>query len=177
MILEDLMEALADYEIIRITEKHYMDLYQLQKTNSYYFSCVQDHPVTYDEAVSDVSALPPHTNYSQKFFIGFYKGQELEAIMDYIEGYPSQEYVFIGLFIINGNKQRKGIGSDIIRHFLDTLKDNRVEKVRLGCNLENIRGFQFWNSMGFKEIDRVVSKEEGRQDWNVIVMEQDLIRR
>jgi Acetyltransferase (GNAT) family. len=177
MVLEDLKQTLTDYEIKKITEKEYMDLYQLQKANPYYFSCVQDHPVTYDEAVSDVTALPPHTDYSQKFFIGFYKDQELEAIMDYIEGYPSEEYVFIGLFMINGNKQRNGIGSNIIRHFLDTLKDNRVKKVRLGCNLENVWGFQFWNAMGFKEVDRVLSKEEGRRDWNLIVMEKELIQR
>lgn len=174
MILNDLKQTLTDYEVKKITEKEYTDLFELQKTNPYYFSCVQDHPVTYEETVSDVSALPPHTDYSQKFFIGFYKGQELEAIMDYIEGYPTEESVFIGLFMINGNKHRNGIGSNIIARFLDTLKHNRIKKVGLGCNLENARGFQFWNSMGFKEVKRVVSKEEGRQDWNLIVMEKTL---
>jgi hypothetical protein len=150
-------------------------LYQLQKTNTYYFSCVQDHPVTYEEAVSDVTALPPNTKYRQKFYIGFYKNQELEAIMDYIEGYPSGKIAYIGLFMINGNKRRCGIGSGIICPFLNAAKKNQYEKVRLGCISENIQGYQFWDSMGFKEVDRVVTKEKGRQDWNVIVMDKILI--
>lgn len=174
MIFDDLKKWLPEYNINKITDKEYEDLYMLEQTNTYYFSCEQDHPVTYEEAIAGISALPPNTKYEQKFYIGFYKNGQLEAIMDYIEGYPILDTVFIGLFMIDGNKSRKGIGSKIISNYIEVLRKNQVKNIKLGCIAENIQSFPFWKSMGFKEVDRVVTKEDGRKDWNLIVMQKEV---
>lgn len=174
MIFNDLKKWLPEYNIKKMTDKENEDLYRLQQTNPYYFSCEQDHPVTYDEATAGVVALPPNVKCEQKFYIGFYKNGQLEAIMDYIEDYPIQDTVFIGLFMIDGQERRKGIGSKIVGHYMEVLRKNQVKKVRLGCIAENRESFPFWKSMGFEEVDRVCTKEEGRKDWNIIVMQKVL---
>lgn len=64
MILDDLKRMLPEYKIRRITEKNFTDLFELQKTNPYFFDCELGHPVTYQEAIDGVTALPPHTDYT-----------------------------------------------------------------------------------------------------------------
>ena len=43
--------------------------------------------------------------------------------------------------------------------------------IQLGCIEDNKSAYSFWLNKEFKEIRRVVTKENGRKDWNVIVME------
>lgn len=172
MILEDLKKALPEYTIVNISENEYQDLFELQQTNPYYFMTEQDHPITLEESIAGVKDLPPNTTYEQKYYIGFYREHKLEAIMDYIEGFPNPGIVWIGLFMIHGTKSRTGIGSHIIHAFIEVLRLNQVEKLQLGCIVENEKALPFWVAMGLHEIRRAVSKAEGRKDWDVIVMER-----
>jgi len=81
MFIDDLQKLLPAYRIIPITENEYDDVFELQQTNAYYFSCVQDQPVTYEEMLEDVAKLPPDTQREQKKYIGFYHNHVLEAVM------------------------------------------------------------------------------------------------
>ena len=171
MIFNKLQEVLRDYHIVKVTEEQYNDVFQLEKSNPQYFSYEQDHELTYDECIKGILELPPNTSKDKKFFIGFYKDERLIAIMDYIEDYPSSKIAWIGLFMVHGELKGKGIGTEIIEKFKDaTYKCNYIS-IQLGCIEENASAHSFWINQGFKEIRRVVTKENGRKDWNIIVME------
>ena len=59
------------------------------------------HPpfVTKESIIEDMEALPPHKNYEDKYYIGFFENDSLVANMDLILGYPTDEIAFIGLCI------------------------------------------------------------------------------
>ena len=50
-----------------------------------------------------------------KYYVGFYDGDILVAIMDLIDGYPDSDTAFIGFFIMNRQLQGRQIGTSIIQ--------------------------------------------------------------
>lgn len=161
MILEDFKAKLIEYEFIKNSEDNIQDVYKLIKANTYFHSKVYFHELTIEECLQDISALPPNTNMSQKFYYGIYKNHNLIAIIDYIEKYPNENTVFLGLFMLNQNYHRKGIAKHIIECFKEVVKENKFKYIELGCYEVNEIGYRFWNKMGFKIIDTKVNDKEG----------------
>ena len=50
--------------------------------------------------LDDLQAVPPGKTLSDKYFIGFYDGETLAAMMDLITGYPNPATAYIGLFMV-----------------------------------------------------------------------------
>lgn len=165
-MLERLQALLEDYRIVRIQEEHYQDIYQLQYNNVLYFEYTKEYPPKYEDIIAEVVELPPHTTMSQKYYIGFYLEDTLIAVMDYIDGYPNNNTYWIGLFILDINYQRLGIGTKIISKFIELSNKN----IQLGCLSNNKEGLAFWRKFGFKEIRRSYNEEK---DWNIIVYEKE----
>lgn len=163
MILGDLKAKLIEYELIKNSEDNIQDVYQLMKSNLYYNSKVHFHDLMIEECLQDITAIPPNTNISQKFYYGIYKKYELIAIIDYIEKYPNEDTVFLGLFMLNPNYHRKGIAKHIIDCFKEVVKENHFKYIELGCYEVNEVGYRFWNKMGFKIIDTKVNDINGHE--------------
>jgi hypothetical protein len=53
----------------------------------------------------DLHITPPNTSADAKYYIGFYDGDILVAIMDLIDGYPDSDTAFIGFFMMNRQLQ------------------------------------------------------------------------
>lgn len=174
MILDYLKTQIEDYNIKKISENEYVELHALHKTNSEYYSYIQDHEVTLDESIEDTVALPPNIGSDSKFYIGFYNNDKLEAIMDYIEGYPSGKIIWIGLFMVDGNLKRRGIGRNIMSGFLGSISDSDFKSVQLGVIEANFKAKQFWESFGFNEIRRSAISHEDGSSINIMVMEKSL---
>ena len=80
--------------------------------------------------------------------------------MDLILGYPTDEIVFIGLFMTNIRYQNRGVGSDILRGVCNCLKLSGFKKVRIGVDKENPQSNSFWKKNGFYII--------AEKDYNVM---------
>ena len=174
MIIDDLELELNDYVIREIRENHYLELFQLYKSNPYYFCKIQDHEIRYEECINDLTELPSNTKRNQKHYIGFFHGEKLLAVMDLIEGYPKGEIVFIGLFMIHGEYHRLGIGKNIVNSLIRCSRRNGFKKIRLACIKENTISQIFWKSLQFIEVDRCINKKTDEKYWNLIVMEKEL---
>lgn len=164
-MLEKLREVLPEYNIVKIEEQHYQDIYHLQKENIIYFEYTKDYPPKYEDIIAKVTELPQHTDISQKYYIGFYLEDTLVAIMDFIDGYPNDKTYWIGLFIIDINYQGLGIGTRIINKFIEICDKN----IQLGVLSNNKEGLAFWSKFYFKEIRYSYNKD---RDWDIIVMER-----
>ena len=159
-----LQTKLIDYTVRLIEEKDFQALYELEKNNIKYFNYTKETP-DYNSIISEVYELPPNKTLEDKYFIGFFKDNELIAVMDLIDGYPNNQTYFIGLFMIDIKYQNKGIGSYIIK----TMISHTHKHIRLGCLSNNKEGYAFWSHLGFKDINTVYNKEK---DWEIIVMER-----
>ena len=57
--------------------------------------------VTLESIREDMKVLPPGKSGEDKFYVGFFDGSMLTAVMDLILKYPNDETAFIGLFMVD----------------------------------------------------------------------------
>lgn len=163
MILEDLKQKLKQrYTIKKITESNINDSYNLMKDNKYYYSRTQFHEVNLKECLNDLIKLPPDTEISQKFYIGIYEEDHCIALLDYVERYPKDSVVYLGLYMLSIEKHGKNIASSIINQFFECTKSNGFTEIKLSCYEKNEIGMKFWTKLGFtieKESSRVIDSQ------------------
>lgn len=99
----------------------------------------------------DMRALPPGKTMEDKYYIGYFDGQRLIAVMDFIDGYPRGDVAFIGFFMMDKAEQEKGIGSAIIEELCGYLSMRGYAAVRLGWVKGNAQSEGFWYKNGFAE--------------------------
>lgn len=96
-----------------------------------------------------ISRVPAGSGSENKFFVGFYDGDALVAVMDLITGYPESDDAFIGLFLVDAALQRRGIGSQILADVRAAMKAQGYDYLSLRCPRDNAQAAAFWQSQGF----------------------------
>ena len=94
----------------RLNQRDVDSIYDLCRENTVFY---QYHPpfVTRESILKDMTALPPEKSMEDKYYLGFFAGDELVAVMDLILNYPKPDIAFIGFFMMNAQYQGRGIGS------------------------------------------------------------------
>ena len=108
----------------------------------------------------DLHITPPNTSADAKYYIGFYDGDILVAIMDLIDGYPDSDTAFIGFCMRNRQLQGHQIGTSIIQELCLYLKETGLNRVLLGLDKKNPQSNAFWAKNGISVI-REVEQEDG----------------
>ena len=105
--------------------------------------------VTEQSILEDLSALPPGKQAADKFYLGFFMGDRLAAVMDLILDYPERGVAFLGFFMMEPSLQGCGAGSAIIQECLTHLASMGFRKARLAIDLGNPQSRAFWTKNGF----------------------------
>ena len=108
--------------------------------------------VTKESIVRDLSALPPNKDESDKFYLSYFEGDRLIAVIDLVLAYPNEQTAFIGFFMCDTNVQNKGIGSFIIDELSSYLKTIGIMNIRLAFVKDNPQASHFWNKNNFQQI-------------------------
>lgn len=69
--------------------------------------------------------------------------------------YYSPEIIWLDSIIIDPNHQAQGYGTLIINHLISIFRDN-FQYLDLGVQQENNRAIQFYNRLGFYQVDDIV---------------------
>ena len=165
------IQALAtDYDVHRISEEDISDVYRLCKANTKYYEYMRTVPTV--ESLTDViSNLPDgKDDENDKFFVGFYEGDRLIAIMDLITGYPENDDAFIGWFMVDAELQGQGIGSRIFADVRAAMKAQGYDYLSLCCVKDNSDSLEFWKAQGF----RPDGEETDNGEYTVITMSRDI---
>ncbi len=109
---------------------------------------------------NDMNITPPGIPKDQKYYIGFFDGGKMAAVMDLIDGYPDPETAYIGFFMVNKALQGRGVGSGIVTEVFAYLKTLGFERCRLGIDKANPQSNGFWKKNGF-EVLREIEMEDG----------------
>lgn len=118
----------------------------------------------------DMTALPPGKTDSDKYFVGYFSGEELVAVLDSIADYPTRGTAFVGLLMVDASKQKRGVGSKIVDELFSYLKTAGVNAIRLAWVSGNVSAQKFWQKHGFAEVGQTADTE-GR---SVVVAERKL---
>lgn len=126
--------------------------------------------VTEDSIRADMFALPPRMTMEDKYYLGFFEGDTLVAVMDLILGFPKEEIAFVGFFMMNKAMQGKGLGTALLEEVCAHLKESGFKYVRLGFAKGNPQSEHFWLKNGFRRTDVEVQNE----GYVVVVLEKEL---
>lgn len=167
-IYMNIKELSKTYTVQKLEENDISGIFELCKKNpQYYRYCPPE--VTKDAIKEDMTALPPNKTMKDKYYIGFFDGTKLVAVMDLIAGYPNEETAFIGFFMMDADLQGQGIGTQIIGEACDYLKDN-FSKIRLGYVKGNKQSESFWLKNQFEK----TGIESKQKKYTVVMMEREL---
>lgn len=133
-------------------------VFDLLIENQPYFLCCGSQP-TKELVQSDITVGPSGIPAEQKYYLGFFRDNRLLAVMDLIDGYPEEQYAFIGFFMLRLSLQGKGEGSRLIGEIIGYLQTLGFTAVRLGIDKNNENGIRFWTKNGF-EILKEIEKED-----------------
>ncbi|HEP1819543.1 TPA: GNAT family N-acetyltransferase [Streptococcus suis] len=137
----------TQYQVQKLTEadlEHDLALYQ---TNPLYFEHFSPLP-SLESVANDLVDCPPGKSLSDKYFLGFWDKDNLVAVLDLIDGFPTEDTAYIGLFMVDANLSSQGLGSRIIAELLPQLATH-FKKVRLGYVESNPQSSHFWSKVGF----------------------------
>ncbi|MBR0482002.1 MAG: GNAT family N-acetyltransferase [Firmicutes bacterium] len=160
----------TQYSVKSIKEEDIQDVYNLCKNNRRYYMYLHERP-SMKNLTEVISKLPDGTGMEDKHFVGFYdQGGKLIALLDLITGYKEPDDAFIGWFIVDAEKQGRGIGSQLFADIRAALSGLGYDKLRLGCVKENKEAESFWTSQGFT----FNGAEEQQERYTVRYMERDI---
>ena len=123
--------------------------------------------------------LPPITNASKDNhrFKSIYLKEEKEIIglIDLYLGYPNENTLWIGMFLIGTEYQSKGYAHEAFQLLEKSIVDQKINKIGIGVYLKNWRGLRFWVKEGFTKINGIVGdKEFSNATFSIISLEKEL---
>ena len=159
----------ARYAVRRLGEGDIPALLALCEANPLYYSHCPPAPSA-ASLLADLAALPPRRTLNDKYYLGFFEGGRLAAVLDMIPGYPRPEIVFWGFFMLRAGLQGQGRGSALVSELCAALAELGFRAVRLGWVKTNPQAEHFWRKNGFREIG--VSYDAG--EYTVVVAQREL---
>lgn len=141
----------SKYKVRVLTENDVEAVYKLCSGNALYYEYCPPY-VTRDSIKKDMTAVPPGFPVSDKFYIGFYEGERLIAVMDLLNGYPRESIAYIGFFMTDRLIQKKGIGTAIVAEVCEYLKSSGFYSAQLAWlffNMDLISGIVFFCPRNF----------------------------
>ena len=146
----DITALSARYSVRRLTPDDAQVVYALCRENSLYYQHCPPF-VTEQSIINDMSALPPRKTLSDKYYVGYFDGEKLIAVMDLILSFPDEATSFIGFFMTDVSVQGTGVGSGIIDELCSALPAAGYKSIRLGWVKGNPQAESFWHKNGFTE--------------------------
>jgi len=138
----------AGFRVRRLEEGDVDRIFDLCRGNELFY---RYHPpfTTKKDILEDLHALPPGKGYKDKFYLGFFDGDTLVAVMDLILDYPAGGTAFLGFFMVDAGAQGKGLGSRIFQDCAASLAGRGFRKLRLAIDRGNPQSEYFWTKNGF----------------------------
>ena len=164
----DISKLSKSYSVRGLEESDVEMLVEICKQNTTFYEYTEAHP-TEENILDDMKATPPGIDMSDKYYFGFFNGQELVAIMDLIDGYPKPEIAYIGFFMMNIQYQGRMVGSAIVGEVVGYLQSVGKTAVRLAIDKGNPQSTHFWEKNGFKVIS-----EDDMNGWTKLVAERKI---
>lgn len=156
-----------NHSVRQIKEEDIEKVYKLCKGNPLYYKYMKED-ITKDKIKKDMISLPPNKLIKDKYYVGYYKNEELIAVLELIFAYPDKDTVLIGFFMVDKKKQGHGVGSNIINDVSNIIKRNGYCNIILSYVEGNIQSRDFWKKNKFIETDEI----DDYGDIKMITMEK-----
>lgn len=151
------------YSVKTLGKNDVSAVYNLCSKNTLYYDYCPPF-VTPESIKADMTALPPGKTADDKFYVGYFDGDKLIAVMDLILGFPESDTAYVGFFMTDVSVQGQCIGSSIISELSRFVSDSGFYKIQLGWVKGNPQPEHFWHKNGFCE----TGKTHDMDDFTVV---------
>lgn len=158
----------SGYQIRRLTPADWRLILTLMQDNTYYYQHCPPAP-TRENILADLKTLPPGVALKAKAYLGFFREEKLCAILDLVVGYPNEETLYLGFFMLAKQLQQQGKGTHLITEISLFAKKAGFKYLRLGYVTTNLVARNFWLKNGF-----VPQKIVQQARYRVVVAQKDL---
>ena len=155
MKLSTLQAQLPNFKIRLLTLQDQEELFKLEQSNPEYHGYFSAEPLTADEVQHDLTARPDNVATEQKQVFGFYLANRLVAVLDVLNQYPQEQFLFIGLLMVNQAYQRKTIGKVIVTGLMQAALRSNVVCIQLTRVTSDTGVKNFWEQLGFEDGDQL----------------------
>lgn len=162
----DISRLSKEYTTRLLNESDLDEIRSVCRGNDQFYRYCDSEPDD-EHILNDMHITPPGIDHEDKYYIGFYKGGDLVAIMDLIDGFPQSGIAYIGFFMMNMKYQGRQIGSGIIDETISYLRSVGMKEVRLAIDKENPQSNHFWKKNGFE-----VKAEVDVNGWTKLAAER-----
>ncbi|MDO5378204.1 MAG: GNAT family N-acetyltransferase [Clostridia bacterium] len=159
----------AGYAVRPLGRQDVDAILRLYSGNPQFFEAMSS-PATRESVLGDLTTLPPGKTAEDKHFLGFYDGETLIAVMDWVDGYPDRRTAFIGLFMVEAAYQGRGVGSAIVRDGLERMARAGFQRARLGYVETNGQSEAFWRKNSFAPTGERAEQEK----YTIVVAQRNL---
>ncbi|MCR4679230.1 MAG: GNAT family N-acetyltransferase [Lachnospiraceae bacterium] len=157
------------YAVRRLTEADISKVLILCEQNTLYYQYCP--PFVSEQSIrDDMDALPPGKTKADKYYLGYFKEDQLIAIMDLIMSFPDKTTAFIGFFMTDISMQGIGLGSTIVTELCNAMSRIGMKELRLGWVKGNPQAEHFWKKNGFVETGMTNETE----NYTVVVARREL---
>ena len=148
------------YTVRRLTPSDAEAVLALAAQNEIFYRYHPPLP-TVQSITEDMTALPPGTTMQDKYFVGFFAGDCLVAVMDLILNYPQSGTALVGWLITDTVGQGRGRGSALMQECEAALAAQGCRKMRLAVDKGNPQSAAFWRKNGYAFTGREIPNEHG----------------
>ena len=167
----DLTKLSSHYIVRELGEADVDKVLEVCQGNPQFYEYTEAEP-TREQILADMKLTPPGISQSAKYYLGFFEGSELAAVMDLVDGYPEPDFAYIGFFMMNPRLQGRQIGSGIVDEAAAYLQAIGKKAIRLAIDQGNRQSSHFWEKNGFEVIF-----EADVNGWTKLVAQRHLPER
>ena len=124
-------------------------------SNNEYYLITDGRPALKEDCMDTVEYTESFTE-GTPHCIGFSRDGVPMAFLSLFEGYPDENTLYIGLFLVNKSVQRKSVGTEIMNAVIAEGFALGYTAIRLSVQDNNVSGYPFWQKLGFKETDKTL---------------------
>ncbi len=138
---------------------------------------VTGYPPGPSDALSLLMMRPESVPESHKVVLGLFDGDELVAVVDLLRGYPEPSFVFVGLLLVHGSRQGRGVGAAAmaaVERYAGQWPEAR--RFRLAVVDTNAAVLGFWRRMGFEPTGETRPYRYDHLESTTRLYERDLTR-
>lgn len=144
----DISALSGRFTVRRLNESDAPAMLALSEKNTVYYRYHAPAP-SLEDMREGLTALPPGKTTADKYYVGFFDGETLAAVLDLVLDYPETGTAFIGLFMLDTTYQGKGTGSALFSGIAGALARGGYKKLRLAIDKGNPQSEAFWTKNGF----------------------------
>lgn len=155
MKLATLQAQLPNFKIRLLTLSDQEALMDLEQSNPRYHQYFSPEPLTLAEVQRDLTAYPDELAAEQKQVFGFYLADHLVAVLDLLNQYPQEQFLYVGLLMVNQAYQRKSIGQVVMTGLMQAALQSGIVCIQATRVSADTGVAKFWQQLGFDDGDQL----------------------